>query len=61
MPDLKASKGAEAYETVRTRLRFGNLQLRRPLLKYVYATGRFKSYFADSDKPLTNAQEDTNL
>ena len=33
----------------------------KPLLKYIHATGRFKSYFADPDKHLTNAQEDANL
>jgi hypothetical protein len=33
----------------------------KPLLKYDHATGQFKTYFVDSDKPLTNAQEVANL
>ena len=32
MPDLWTSNSAEAYETACTLLRFGNSQLRRPLL-----------------------------
>jgi hypothetical protein len=35
----------------------------KPLLKYIHATGRFKSYFSNKDKnkPLTNAQNIANF
>jgi hypothetical protein len=32
-----------------------------PLLKFVHATGRFKSYFNDNDKPQTNARKNADL